>query len=80
MEKDRSTRAEIYSMLWIEPTTKVAQLLGMSDVGLGKWCKLYGAPKPKLGYWSQLQVLKDSPEMQNLTRNCGVLYFGRYIK
>ena len=40
----------------VVPTTKVAQLLGMSDVGLGKWCKAYGVPKPKIGYWAKEAV------------------------
>ena len=66
MEKDRFTRSEIYEMLWVEPTTKVAQLLGMSDVGLGKWCKLYGVPKPKLGYWAKVQHGVEVPEREPL--------------
>jgi len=53
MEKESYTRTEIYEMLWVEATTKVAQLLGMSDVGLGKWCKSYGVPKPPKGYWAK---------------------------
>jgi len=66
MEKDRYTRTEIYEMLWVEPTTKVAQLLGVSDVGLGKWCKAYGVPKPKLGYWAKVQHGVEVPEREPL--------------
>lgn len=66
MEKDRYTRTEIYEMLWLEPTTKVAQLLGMSDVGLGKWCKTYGVPKPKIGYWAKLQHGLEVPKREPL--------------
>ena len=66
MEKDRYTRTEIYEMLWVEPTTKVAQLLGISDVGLGKWCKAYGVPKPKLGYWAKVQHGVEVPEREPL--------------
>jgi hypothetical protein len=54
MDKNVYTRTEIYELLWMEPATKVAQLLGISDVGLGKWCKTYGVPKPKLGYWAKV--------------------------
>ncbi len=54
MEQTSYSRTEIYELLWIEPATKVAQLLGISDVGLGKWCKTYGVPKPKLGYWAKV--------------------------
>jgi hypothetical protein len=66
MEKDRYTRTEIYEMLWVQPTTKVAQLLGISDVGLGKWCKAYGVPKPKLGYWAKVQHGVEVPEREPL--------------
>ena len=66
MEKDRYTRTEIYEMLWVEPATKVAQLLGISDVGLGKWCKAYGVPKPKLGYWAKVQHEVEVPEREPL--------------
>ena len=66
MEKERYTRTEIYEMLWLKPTTKVAQLLGMSDVGLGKWCKAYGVPKPKLGYWAKVQHGLEVPEREPL--------------
>ena len=66
MEKESYTRTEIYEMLWVEPTTKVAQLLGISDVGLGKWCKVYGVPKPKLGYWAKVQHGVKVPEKDPL--------------
>ncbi len=54
MEKTRYSRTEIYELLWVESATKVAQILGISDVGLGKWCKTYQVPKPKIGYWAKV--------------------------
>ena len=65
MDKESYTRTELYELLWSEPTTKVALRLGMSDVGLSKWCKQYGIPKPPLGYWAKVQngkpVVKRPP-------------------
>lgn len=55
MEKESYTRTEIYELLWAEPATKVALRIGISDVALGKWCKLYSVPKPPLGYWAKLE-------------------------
>lgn len=36
----------------------------MSDVRLGKWCKAYGIPKPKLGYWAKVQHGLEVPERE----------------
>lgn len=62
MDKESYTRTELYDLLWSEPTTKVATRLGISDVGLAKWCKQMNIPKPPLGYWAKIQNGKPVPE------------------
>ncbi len=62
MEKESYTRTELYDLLWSEPTTKVAIRLGISDVGLAKWCKQMNIPKPPLGYWAKIQSGKPVME------------------
>lgn len=49
------TRQELYTKVWSEPGLKVAQELGLSDVGLAKICKRNCIPRPPRGYWAKLQ-------------------------
>jgi hypothetical protein len=58
MERKSCTLTEIYERLWTERATRVALLIGLSDVALGKWCKQYGVPK--LLPASKLRVQKGS--------------------
>jgi len=70
MDKTNYTRTEIYELLWLEPTTKVAKRLGISDVGLAKWCRQYDIPKPKLGYWAKRShgvAVPDKPGLPELS-------------
>jgi hypothetical protein len=42
-------------LVWEIPTTKIAKLLGVSDVAVAKRCKLFGISKPPRGSWTQKQ-------------------------
>lgn len=52
----RLTREQLYEQVWSEPTTHLAQRLGISDVALAKICRKLQVPKPKPGYWQQLRA------------------------
>jgi len=45
---------ELKKLVWEMPTTKVAELFGVSDVAVGKRCKKYGIKKPPRGYWAKV--------------------------
>lgn len=49
------SKEELRKLVWSLPTTKVAELLGVSDVAVGKRCKCLGIEKPPRGYWTKLQ-------------------------
>ena len=70
MDKESYTRTEIFELLWMEATTKVAKRLGISDVGLTKWCRSHDVPKPKLGYWAKRAhgvPVPDKPQLPKWT-------------
>ena len=43
------TRDQLYEQVWMEPMTKVAARLGLSDVGLAKICYQAEIPVPPRG-------------------------------
>ncbi len=49
----RYDRQRLYEEVWSEPTQRVAQRYGVSDVAIGKACSLLGIPKPPRGYWAK---------------------------
>jgi hypothetical protein len=49
----RPSKEELSGMLWQEPTTKIAERLGISDKAVEKWAKSYGIAKPPRGYWAK---------------------------
>jgi len=57
---ERPSRDQLAKLVWSMPTTKVAKSLGVSDVAVAKWCKLYGVEKPPRGYWAQ-QLAGSTP-------------------
>ena len=71
MKKQLYTRTEIFELLWMEAATKVAKRLGISDVGLAKWCKSNDVPKPKLGYWAKRAHGVPVPDKPNLPQWTG---------
>lgn len=48
------SKEDLFILVWSMPTTKVAKQLGISDVAVGKRCKLLGIPKPPRGYWRKV--------------------------
>jgi hypothetical protein len=44
---------DLKDMVWNEPTCVVAQKLGVTDSGIGKYCKTHNIPKPPRGYWAK---------------------------
>lgn len=54
------SRADLYDQVWTEPMTKVANRLGISDVGLAKACARARIPTPPRGHWAKLQAGKPS--------------------
>lgn len=47
------SKEELEKMLWDKPTTKIAEIYGVSDKAVEKWSKNYGLTKPSRGYWSK---------------------------
>jgi hypothetical protein len=43
-------RERLYREVWAEPTQKVAERYGISDVALAKVCRQLQVPKPSRGY------------------------------
>ena len=46
-------RERLYAEVWAEPTQKVAERYGISDVALAKVCRQLQVPKPPRGYWAK---------------------------
>lgn len=46
---------ELKKLVWEHPTTKVAEMLGVSDVAVAKRCKKFGIDKPPRGYWAKVR-------------------------
>lgn len=55
------TKEDLFILVWTMPTIKVAELLGISDVAVGKRCKILGVPKPPRGYWRKVETGKIVP-------------------
>ncbi|MBI3131427.1 MAG: hypothetical protein HYZ13_08885 [Acidobacteria bacterium] len=58
LDPDRFTREDLYEAIWPEAVQKVAQALGISDVGLAKICKKLNVPRPSRGYWAKSPTLR----------------------
>jgi len=50
------TRTELYDAVWLEPVSKVAVKLGLSDSGLATVCKRFDIPRPPRGYWRRIKT------------------------
>lgn len=51
----RFTREELYNLVWSTPMSRLAEQLGVSDVGLAKARRRANIPLPGPGYWAKLQ-------------------------
>lgn len=63
----RYNRQRLYDEVWEEPTQKVAQRYGVSDVAIAKACALLGIPKPPRGYWAKKAAGRRLPARPPLT-------------
>ena len=52
------TAEDLHDLVWSMPTVSVAKILGVSDVTVGKRCKLLGVKKPPRGYWRKVETGK----------------------
>ena len=48
--------AELEELVWEMPTTKVAEIFGVSDKAISKRCKLFNIKKPPRGYWAKVNA------------------------
>jgi hypothetical protein len=47
------SKEDLESLVWSMPTTKIAEMYGVSDSAIAKRCKRLGVEKPPRGYWSK---------------------------
>jgi hypothetical protein len=51
-------KEELELLVWQFPTTKVAEMFGVSDKAIDKRCKILGISKPGRGYWRKKETGK----------------------
>ena len=56
-------RSELYAQVWAKPMTKLAEEVGISDVGLAKACRRHAVPVPPRGYWAKLRAGQNPPRV-----------------
>lgn len=54
-------RSELYARVWTMPITRLADELGISNVGLAKACRRHAVPVPPRGYWAKLKAGQEPP-------------------
>lgn len=70
----RYDRQRLYEEVWAEPTQRVAQRYGVSDVAIAKACRLLDIPKPPRGYWARKAAghkLPKQPPLPSWEQNEG---------
>lgn len=59
----RPAKDLLQKLVWMVPTSTLAEVFGVSDVAIGKWCAELGIPKPGRGFWAKalplLEGMKD---------------------
>ena len=65
----RYDRERLYQEVWTEPTQKVAERYGVSDVAIAKACSLLHVPKPPRGYWAKKTAGRKLPERPPLPKH-----------
>lgn len=55
------TRSELYHLIWKEPLSKVAPILGVSKPTLLKACRAHQIPVPGRGYWTRVKAGQSTP-------------------
>ena len=64
------SREQLYEEVWAEPMIKVAARYEVSSSYLARVCTTLRVPRPRRGYWAQLQVGK-APELSSLPEALG---------
>jgi hypothetical protein len=64
MPEQELTRRAMYDLVWSRPMTKVAEDLGISDVGLKKICDKHRVPTPPRGYWAKRDAGKPTKQIK----------------
>jgi len=54
--RPRPRRELLARLVWEIPTVRIAEIYGVSDVAVAKWCKEAGIEKPGLGYWAKIHA------------------------
>ena len=49
------SKEELEKLVWKMPTTHIAKMFNVSDVAVGKRCKLFKIKKPPRGYWAKFK-------------------------
>lgn len=49
----RPTRSQLEKLVWLMPTTTLAEIFAVTDSAIGKWCAEDGISKPGRGYWAK---------------------------
>lgn len=52
------SKEELERLVWDNPVTKIAEGFNVSDVAIGKRCKVLGIKKPPRGYWAKVYANK----------------------
>src|SRR5262245_58186512 len=65
------TRAELYTLVWQEPVSKLATRFGLSHAALRKVCTDFNIPVPPPGYWTRRAHGKEEnpPPLPRLAPN-----------
>jgi len=59
---DRPSRRELEKLVWEMTTVKIAEMYGVSDKAVTKWCRRYKIDKPPRGFWQRLRAGKETPK------------------
>ena len=57
-QKFEVSAPDLEVLVWSMPTSRVARLIGVSDVAVAKRCKKLGIKKPPRGYWAKFAAGK----------------------
>ncbi len=55
-ETIRLSREQLFELVWEKPLSRLADELGVSDVGLAKMCKRLEVPRPTQGHWMRVRA------------------------
>lgn len=67
----RYNRSTLYEQIWSQPVQEVAKSYGISDVRLGKICRVLQVPVPPRGYWARVRngYTVEKPSLKKLSGN-----------